>query len=85
AFLDAPDVLTSLVNFGALTGFCLLHLSVINHYYRRQRSGQWLRHLLFPLVGLAIIAYVLYSMSLDATVARDWPGSRVGLVYLAFC
>ena len=55
------------VNFGALTGFCLLHLSVINHYYRRQRSGRWLRHLLFiPLVGLAIIAYVLYSMSLDA-------------------
>ncbi|EAZ55252.1 APC family permease [Pseudomonas aeruginosa] len=82
AFLDAPDVLTSLVNFGALTGFCLLHLSVINHYYRRQRSGQWLRHLLFPLVGLAIIAYVLYSMSLDAQLlGLAW--IAVGLVYLA--
>ncbi|WP_446937382.1 APC family permease [Pseudomonas aeruginosa] len=81
-FLDAPDVLTSLVNFGALTGFCLLHLSVINHYYRRQRSGQWLRHLLFPLVGLAIIAYVLYSMSLDAQLlGLAW--IAVGLVYLA--
>ena len=55
---------------------------MINPYYRRQRSGQWLRHLLFPLVGLAIIAYVLYSMSLDAQLlGLAW--IAVGLVYLA--
>ena len=80
-FLDAPDVLTSLVNFGALAGFCLLHLAVINHYFIRQKSGQWLKHLLFPAIGLVIIAYVLVSMSLDAQLLGcGW--IAVGLVYL---
>ncbi len=61
-FSQRVDDLTRVVNFGALTGFVLLHLSVINHYFRRQRSGDWLRHLIFPLIGLAIIVYVLYEM-----------------------
>ncbi|SEF70673.1 hypothetical protein SAMN05444920_101426 [Nonomuraea solani] len=30
--------LTSLVNFGALTAFLLLHVSVVVHYVARQRS-----------------------------------------------
>lgn len=81
AFLDAPDVLTSLVNFGALTGFCLLHLAVINHYFIRQKSGKVLRHLVFPLVGLVIIAFVLLSMSIEAqSLGISW--IAVGLVYL---
>ncbi|MCO6055749.1 APC family permease [Pseudomonas sp. MOB-449] len=80
-FLDAPDVLTSLVNFGALTGFCLLHVAVISHYFVRQKSGKVLRHLLFPLTGLVIIAYVLLSMSRDAQyLGMAW--IAVGLVYL---
>lgn len=80
-FLDSPDVLTSLVNFGALTGFCLLHIAVINHYFIRQKSSQVLRHLVFPLVGLVIIAYVLVSMSVEAqTLGIGW--IAIGLVYL---
>jgi amino acid transporter len=61
-FADRLDDLTRVVNFGALTGFVLLHLSVINHYFHRQRSRDWLRHLVFPLTGLAILVYVLYEM-----------------------
>src|SRR6202521_4526547 len=34
-FADRVDDLTLIVNFGALTGFVLLHLSVINHYLIR--------------------------------------------------
>jgi len=82
AFLDAPDVLTTLVNFGALTGFCILHLSVVVHYVMRQRSRRWLAHLVFPLVGLLIIGYVLISMSLYAKLLGiGW--ILIGLVYLA--
>ncbi|WP_315810260.1 APC family permease [Pseudomonas sp. C9-3] len=81
-FLDSPDALTSLVNFGALTGFCLLHIAVINHYFIRQKSGRVLRHLVFPLVGLVIIAYVLFSMSREAQeLGVGW--IAIGLVYLA--
>lgn len=83
AFLDAPDVLATLVNFGALTGFCLLHLSVINHYVVRKGSRRWLVHLAFPAIGLAIIGYVLLSMSHFAQLLGvAWIG--VGLIYLAF-
>jgi amino acid transporter len=65
-FTKRVDALTRIVNFGALTGFLLLHLSVINHYFIRERSGDWLRHLLLPLGGLLVIGYVLYEMDTAA-------------------
>jgi amino acid transporter len=68
AFSARLDNLSRIVNFGALTGFLLLHLSVINHYFIRQRSGDWLRHLLFPLAGLTVIAYVLMQMDRSAKI-----------------
>ena len=61
-FTKRVDDLSRIVNFGALTGFLLLHLSVITHYFIRRRSGDWLRHLLLPLGGLLVIGYVLYQM-----------------------
>lgn len=67
-FANRIDVLTLIVNFGALTGFVLLHLSVINHYLIRRRSTQWLRHLVFPLIGLIVIVYVLYEMDRAAKI-----------------
>jgi amino acid transporter len=67
-FSKRLDELSRIVNFGALTSFVLLHLSVINHFFFRQRSGDWLRHVLFPLAGLLIILYVLYEMDLEAKI-----------------
>jgi len=67
-FSGHVDDLAQIVNFGALTGFVLLHLSVISHYFVRRRSGNWLRHLIFPLTGLAIILYVLYEMDRAAKI-----------------
>jgi amino acid transporter len=67
-FAERIDDLTRVVNFGALTGFVLLHLSVINHYLIRGRSGDWLRHLVFPLIGMLIIVYVLYEMDRAAKI-----------------
>jgi amino acid transporter len=67
-FATRLDDLTRVVNFGALTSFVLLHLSVIHHYLIRQRSGAWLRHLVFPLMGMLIILYVLFEMDRAAKV-----------------
>ncbi len=81
-FLDNIEDLSRLVNFGALTSFLVLHVAVINHYFVRKRSGQWVRHLLCPLLGLMVIGYVLIEM--DATAKRFgliWLG--VGIVYYA--
>jgi hypothetical protein len=62
------------VNFGALTAFLLLHLSVIVHYMVRQRSRDYLRHLVVPLCGLVILGFVVFK-------ARD-EAQIVGLIWL---
>jgi amino acid transporter len=79
-FSDRVDDLTRIVNFGALSSFVLLHLSVINHYFIRQRSGNWLRHLLSPALGLGVILYVLYEMDRAAKLfGATW--IAVGVLY----
>jgi amino acid transporter len=79
-FSSHVDDLTSIVNFGALTSFVLLHLSVINHYFVRRRSGDWLRHIVFPLTGLVIIVYVLYEMDRAAkSLGACW--IAIGFLY----
>jgi amino acid transporter len=79
-FSTRLDDLSRIVNFGALTGFLLLHLSVINHYLIRRRSGDWLRHLLLPLAGLVVISYVLYEMDTAAKImGACW--IALGIIY----
>jgi amino acid transporter len=79
-FAERLDDLARIVNFGALSGFVLLHLSVISHYFYRQRSGDWLRHIVFPLTGLTIIVYVLYEMDRAAKIlGAVW--IAIGAVY----
>lgn len=73
--------LTTLVNFGALTAFLLLHLSVIVHYLIRRRSRDYLRHLVVPLCGLVILGYVVIRAKVAAqVVGLTWLG--IGLVVM---
>ena len=46
--LEELQPLASLVNFGALFGFLMLHVAVVVHYSLRCRSRDWLRHLSVP-------------------------------------
>ena len=81
-FAQRVDELSRIVNFGALSAFLLLHLSVINHHFVRGRSGDWLRHLVFPLTGMLVIAYVLYEMDRSAKImGACWIG--LGVSYYA--
>jgi amino acid transporter len=55
------ETITKFVNFGALTAFMLLNVTVFLYFYVRKRQRDLagtVRYLLFPLVGLGIIAYV---------------------------
>jgi amino acid transporter len=74
-FQHHMPLLTNLVNFGALTGFVVLHLSVIIHFTIRQKSRQVVAHLLCPLIGMGVIAYVMASMEPLAI--------KAGIVWLA--
>ncbi|MFC4810962.1 APC family permease [Paenibacillus sp. GCM10023250] len=82
-FTKQIATLTSLVNFGALTAFLFLHLSVINYFIRKQKSKNYLKHLIFPLIGFVIIGYVWYS--LDAASKKFgfvWMG--IGIAYMIY-
>lgn len=80
-FQSQIGLLTSLVNFGALTGFLLLHISVINHYIVRQKSARYFAHLVLPVIGMLVIGYVLYGMdSLAIKAGSIWV--VIGIVYL---
>jgi hypothetical protein len=75
------ELLASLVNFGALFGFLMLHVAVFVHYRVRGGSRDWLRHLLVPLTGFAIIAYVLINMARPAQIAGvSWLVVGAGLL-----
>ena len=78
---DGIATLSTLVNFGALSAFVLLHLSVLRHYGMR-RSGERLnpwRHVVAPLIGAGIIVYVMIKADVAAkTVGLIWLG--VGLL-----
>ncbi|MBT2229447.1 APC family permease [Nonomuraea sp. NEAU-A123] len=62
------DLLSSLVNFGAMTAFLLLHVAVVVHYVVRQRSRDWLAHLVVPVIGFAVLVLVVINASLAAQV-----------------
>ena len=53
----------------------MLRVSVIVHFMLRQRSRDWVQHLVVPLIGIVIVGYVLLNMAPEAKIA--------GLVWLA--
>ncbi len=67
--VEKLELLTSMVSFGALVGFLLLHASVIAHFAWHQRSKDWLRHLLAPGIGILITGYVLWNAETNAKIA----------------
>jgi amino acid transporter len=75
------ELLTSIVNFGALTGFLALHISVVVWFMVRQKSRRWFTHLICPLLGFAIIGYVLLNTQTNAKIVGvAWLG--VGAIVL---
>jgi amino acid transporter len=72
---DGISLLSTLVNFGALFAFLLLHVSVVVYHVVRNGSRDWWRHLVVPVVGFAILLYVV----INANVAAQ----RLGFVWLA--
>jgi amino acid transporter len=72
---DQFELLTSMVSFGALVGFLMVHASVIAHFIVAKKSRAWFSHLVMPLVGAAIVLYVL--------VNAEWNAKLAGGVWLA--
>ncbi len=67
---DRLELLTSMVNFGALSGFLLLHVSVVAHTLKTQRppplptgARQRWRPIASAAVGFLIIGYVIVNLN----------------------
>ena len=74
------DDLASIVNFGALSGFLFLHISVLAYFGVQRRSAAWIRHWLVPICGIVVVLAVFSGMSaLAVKVGSAW--LLVGLVY----
>jgi amino acid transporter len=69
ALAGRVELLASMVSFGALLGFLMLQVAVIVHFVWREKSRNWLRHLVAPAIGFAIIAYVLWNAEANAKTA----------------
>ncbi|WP_026907204.1 APC family permease [Paucisalibacillus globulus] len=68
AFMGDIGILTSFINFGALTAFLFLHVSVFVHYIYKNKSKNYWSHLVLPLIGFIIIAYVWINLATQAKV-----------------
>jgi amino acid transporter len=74
------DDLASIVNFGALSGFLFLHVSVLARFAIRRRSRAWAAHWLVPVCGIAVVLLVFSGMSgLAMKVGSVWLAA--GIVY----
>lgn len=65
---DGLVAISALVNFGALTAFLLLNVSVLWWFTVKQKSKRWFVHLVFPALGFLILAGVLYNARASAQV-----------------
>lgn len=79
-FSYSIGAIASLVNFGALSCFLVLHITVINHFLIRKKSSNYGRHLVLPVIGFLIIGYVWINLdSMSKQLGFAWLG--LGVVY----
>jgi amino acid transporter len=80
-FVGQVEFLSTLVNFGALFSFLLLHISVAFYYLIKKRQKTYGMHLVVPLIGFLIIGYIEYSADTPAKIGGGiWLG--IGVIVL---
>lgn len=74
------DSISRLVNFGALTSFCVLHFTVFWHFFIKERSGKVFLHVIMPALGFLITAYTWISLDeLSKIMGITWV--IAGIIY----
>jgi amino acid transporter len=77
------DLVTSIVTFGSLTAYVLLHVAVMRHFARRAGRVAWFAHWLSPILGIAILIYALWSASVEAkAISAVWLAAGA-LIYVS--
>ncbi|MGA2842627.1 MAG: APC family permease [Steroidobacteraceae bacterium] len=77
--VNKPDLVTSLVTFGSITAYSLLHIAVMRHFLSGRGGAHIFKHLISPIVGMIILGYALWSATTEAKwLAGSW--LAIGLV-----
>ena len=84
AFVLSLEQVVSLINFGALTGFLVVHTAAVREGLNRhpiRTLGVWMRHVAVPVVGAAFIATLLWNLATTALlVGGVWLVLGVGVL-----
>lgn len=80
---DGLDLVVSLVDVGALTGFVLVHASVVGYFVVRRRGGRVsvARHVVVPVLG-ALVLLVVLANSTEAALVVGVLWAVLGVVVL---
>ncbi|MCP2238983.1 APC family permease [Thermoanaerobacterium thermosaccharolyticum] len=71
--------LTSVINFGALTSFLVLHITVLVHFIKSKSVNIW-KHIISPILGFLVIFYVWINLNSHAKIlGASWIG--IGIIY----
>src|SRR5699024_6060495 len=80
-FIGGIDVLASLVNFGALSAFLLLNISVFYHFMVKKKSKDFFRYLILPLFGFIIVGFVWVNFNASTQIlVFSWLSDRKSVV-----
>jgi len=86
ALLLSVKASTSFINFGAFTTFIMVNISVIAHYYIRERkrsSLDTLLYLIIPILAVCVDVWLWFHLDKSALILGfSW--LAVGFVYLLF-
>jgi len=81
----ALETVITIINFGALIGFIMVNLSVIVHYYvknKRRGFGNTVKYLVIPGLGMITCTILLFSLTPQAKwVGITW--LAIGVIYAA--
>ncbi|MDR0284753.1 MAG: APC family permease [Propionibacteriaceae bacterium] len=72
---DGLGTISTMVNFGALTAFLLLNITMVWHFAVKGRAPKILGHIIVPVAGAVVLTFVLFYARIAA--------QTVGLIWLA--
>jgi len=67
-FIGGIDTLATLVNFGALSAFLLLNISVFYHFIVKKKQRDFWNYFILPLVGFIIIGFVWLNFATQTMI-----------------
>jgi Amino acid transporters len=82
-FTNNIPILSSIVNFGALTSFMIINFTVIYYFLYKKKSKKYIKHLLCPLCGIIVVGCVWSGLSEHAKVfGAIWIAAGILLLLL---